>query len=99
VPAPGLRCLELGAGVGLVGIALARLGAAVTLTDKPPLVGLLRRNIAANWLGSPCVRWGQSPQRLHVLSPESPLVYTKRSVLTAETEAETLEQALQGRTT
>ena len=52
----GLLCLELGAGVGLVGLALARLNAHVTLTDKGPLLGLLRRNIAANWLGSPCVR-------------------------------------------
>ena len=42
--------------MGLVGLALARLGARVTLTDKPPLLPLLRRNIAANWLGTPCVR-------------------------------------------
>ena len=41
----------MGAGVGLVGLTLAKLGALVTLTDKPALLGLLRGNVAKNWLG------------------------------------------------
>ena len=41
----------MGAGVGLVGLTLAKLGANVTLTDKAALLGLLRGNVAKNWLG------------------------------------------------
>jgi len=47
----GKTALELGAGTGVVGLTLGRLGAEVTLTDgEPRAVDLLRRNIAANAL-------------------------------------------------
>ncbi len=45
----GRRVLELGAGVGFVGIALRMLGAAeVRMTDLPQQLPLLRRNVEAN---------------------------------------------------
>eukprot|EP00928_Gymnodinium_smaydae_P082015 TRINITY_DN65443_c0_g1_i1.p1 TRINITY_DN65443_c0_g1~~TRINITY_DN65443_c0_g1_i1.p1 ORF type:complete len:398 (+),score=106.81 TRINITY_DN65443_c0_g1_i1:186-1379(+) len=47
--AAGLRVLELGAGVGLPGVALAQLGAEVLLTDLPALVPLLEQNVVANF--------------------------------------------------
>ena len=45
-----LRCLDLGSGTGIVGIAAAASGAfgEVTLTDLPSVVPLLERNIAVN---------------------------------------------------
>jgi predicted nicotinamide N-methyase len=46
--ASGLRVLELGAGCGLVGMALADAGARVVSTDLPSVVEHLKANVAAN---------------------------------------------------
>ena len=44
----GMRCVELGAGVSLVGLALAAMGARVTVTDVDKVLPLMRRNLQAN---------------------------------------------------
>eukprot|EP00026_Physarum_polycephalum_P005024 Phypoly_transcript_05050.p1 GENE.Phypoly_transcript_05050~~Phypoly_transcript_05050.p1 ORF type:complete len:324 (+),score=96.92 Phypoly_transcript_05050:1053-2024(+) len=44
----GKRAIELGSGTGLGGIALAHLGANVTLTDFPSVLPILQINIDAN---------------------------------------------------
>ncbi|XP_067287224.1 EEF1A lysine methyltransferase 3-like [Pseudorasbora parva] len=50
----GKRIIELGAGTGLVGIATARLGAHVTLTDVPMALPQMERNVACN---APSTGW------------------------------------------
>lgn len=42
------RCLELGAGVGLVGLTLTAMGAKVYITDKEAVLPLTRRNAMHN---------------------------------------------------
>jgi len=46
----GLRVVELGAGTGVPGMVLARLGASVILTDLPWLLPLAQYNIEANFV-------------------------------------------------
>lgn len=48
----GLRVLELGAGPGVPGLALAQDGAQVTVTDLPALVPLLQLNAKRNGFGT-----------------------------------------------
>ena len=44
----GRRVLELGAGTGALGIAVAALGGDVVITDLPDVVPLTRKNVEAN---------------------------------------------------
>ncbi|KAF6266019.1 hypothetical protein COO60DRAFT_639271 [Scenedesmus sp. NREL 46B-D3] len=72
----GLRCVELGAGMGLVGLVAARLGAAVYLTDKPAMTVHARVNAAKNRLlaaatpaAASAVVGGKQPPQLDVVCP------------------------------
>ena len=68
----GLSCLELGAGTGVVGIAMALQGASVVATDLDHITPLLTQNVELNILNSTVsneageinvvsYRWGEEP--------------------------------------
>ncbi|CAN9512300.1 unnamed protein product [Ophioblennius macclurei] len=61
----GKRILELGAGTGVVGIAAARLGAEVTLTDLPVALTHLEANVSMN---KPPSGWPSIPPSVLPLS-------------------------------
>ena len=48
LPLEGLCLLELGCGVGLLGVYLGCLGANVLMADVPPVRDLAERNISMN---------------------------------------------------
>ena len=72
----GRRVLEVGAGTGVLGLALARaLGCAVVLTDLPAAVPALRANAARNYAGArvrcSALKWGATrPEQLRGLFSE-----------------------------
>ena len=58
----GLRVVELGAGVGMVGLVLAKLGANVVVTDKPSMLVLPRLNAAKNKLALESPAYMRDPE-------------------------------------
>ena len=48
LPLEGLCILELGCGIGLLGVYLGCLGANVLMADVPPVRDLAERNISMN---------------------------------------------------
>ena len=64
MPLAGERVLEIGAGVGLAGLAAARAGASVLLTDREPIaLEIVRRNAALNDLSveTAILDWFENP--------------------------------------
>lgn len=64
----GLRAVELGAGMGLPGLVLARLGAAVWLTDKPAAT------VFGRWVGRGAAGGGAAGARLQCVGRRAHLL-------------------------
>ncbi|KAK9837474.1 hypothetical protein WJX81_005006 [Elliptochloris bilobata] len=64
----GLRVLELGAGLGALGQALALHGAVVALTDSAVMLPLLQDNVAANFGASNTACGSGPPPEVHELA-------------------------------
>jgi hypothetical protein len=64
-PRPLPDVIELGAGLGAVGLALAKKGCRVVLTDQPQMLPLLRRNVEAQFGGA--VGWAHCAPEVRAL--------------------------------
>ena len=64
--------LELGAGTGLVGIALSKLGYEVVLTDLPEILDNLRKNVELNSVDSECyvLDWTDPSSFVEIKGPD-----------------------------
>jgi hypothetical protein len=66
----GKRCLEIGAGTGILGLAAARLGAVVTITDYGELNELITHNIKRNLSPEQAARTKVIPLQYWLFAPE-----------------------------
>lgn len=96
----GVRVLELGAGTGLVGLALASDGAVVTITDMEALLPLLELNAAdsGGLVTATGLQWDQAStmstdfdlvvgcEIVYSLASQSELIYALQHFVTSTTE-------------
>lgn len=83
------KVIELGAGVGLVGMTLATLGAHVVLSDQDYCVPLLKENVRLNQshfsnpIAVKTLQWGSNIETLPIESPDlivaSDIIYNESS--------------------
>ncbi|RKP11026.1 putative methyltransferase-domain-containing protein [Thamnocephalis sphaerospora] len=74
LPLQGRRCIELGSGCGVGGVACAQLGAHVCLTDQETLLPLIRKNVQENGLP---LHDSVSEWQVTHLESSTPTVHTK----------------------